>query len=166
MSNIYYEHEKKNGGLFGLGKCGGLMTINLDQDISQELAMLRGIDYARRHPDRDDAIKYAENDVKSTMGVHEYMKKCIVKVIFNDPATIVFWGDGTKTVVKAENEPFDPEKGLAMAIAKYHFGNKGNYYNVFKKWLPEDISDDSYDDSFDPFGAFKKAMKEIERFGK
>ena len=38
--------------------------------------------------------------------------KSIDKVIFNDPATIVFWKDGTKTVVKATNEKFDREKGL------------------------------------------------------
>lgn len=62
----------------------------------------------------------------------------IKNVIFNDPATIVFWDDGTKTVVKAENEPFDPEKGLAIAIAKKSLGNKGSYYNEFKKWLPEE----------------------------
>lgn len=61
----------------------------------------------------------------------------IEKVIFNNPATIVFWNDGTKTVVKAKGEPFDPEKGLAMAIAKRSLGNQGNYYNEFKKWLPE-----------------------------
>ena len=42
----------------------------------------------------------------------------IKNVIFNKPATIVFWEDGTKTVVKAIDEPFDEEKGLAMAIAK------------------------------------------------
>lgn len=59
----------------------------------------------------------------------------IKDVIFNDPATIVFWKDGTKTVVKATNEDFDPEKGLAMAISKKALGNKHDYYNVFKKWL-------------------------------
>lgn len=62
----------------------------------------------------------------------------IKQVIFNDPATIVFWQDGSKTVVKSHNEPFDPEKGLAMALAKKMLGNKSNYFNVFKKWLPED----------------------------
>ena len=62
----------------------------------------------------------------------------IKKVIFNDPATIVFWDDGSKTVVKANDETFDPEKGLAMAISKKFLGNKGNYYNEFKKWLPEE----------------------------
>ncbi len=51
----------------------------------------------------------------------------IKDVIFNDSATIVFWDDGTKTVVKAVNEKFDPEKGLAMAITKKALGNKGNY---------------------------------------
>ena len=77
-----------------------------------------------------DYLKYCSNS--------PYGLSSIKNVIFNDPATIVFWGDGTKTVVKAENEPFDPEKGLAMAIAKKALGNKGNYYNEFKKWLPKE----------------------------
>ena len=62
----------------------------------------------------------------------------IKNVIFNDPATIVFWSDNTKTVVKAQDEPFDPEKGLAMAICKRALGNEGNYYNEIKKWLPKE----------------------------
>lgn len=61
----------------------------------------------------------------------------IENVIFNGPATIVFWSDGTKTVVKCNNDLYDKEKGLAMAIVKKFLGNKGNYYNVFKKWLNE-----------------------------
>ncbi|MBP5597967.1 MAG: hypothetical protein J6Y02_21545 [Pseudobutyrivibrio sp.] len=59
----------------------------------------------------------------------------ISDVIFNDPATIVIWEDGSKTVVKAENEAFDPEKGLAMAISKKMLGNKYDYYEVFKKYV-------------------------------
>lgn len=59
----------------------------------------------------------------------------ITNVIFNDPATIVFWSDNTKTVVKCqEGDEFDPEKGLTMAIAKKAYGNKGSYCNVIKKW--------------------------------
>lgn len=58
----------------------------------------------------------------------------IKNVIFNPPATIVMWSDGTKTVVKAQDEDFDPEKGLAMAISKKALGNKGNYCNEIKKW--------------------------------
>lgn len=59
----------------------------------------------------------------------------IKDVIFNNPATIVLWADGTKTVVKAENEEFDPEKGLAMAIAKKVLGNNYGYYDIFKKYV-------------------------------
>lgn len=66
----------------------------------------------------------------------------IKNVKFNPPATIVFWTDNTKTVVKCEGEDYDPEKGLAMCICKKVLGNKGNYYEVVKKWLPkEDDSD-------------------------
>lgn len=57
------------------------------------------------------------------------------EVIFNDPATIVMWSDGSKTVVKANGEKFDPEKGLAMAISKRMLGNKHNYYDFFKKHI-------------------------------
>ena len=60
----------------------------------------------------------------------------IKNVVFNNPATIVFWSDGTKTVVKvSDGEIFDPEKGLAMAISKKALGNAGNYYEDFKMWL-------------------------------
>lgn len=69
-------------------------------------------------------------------------RKFIKKVKFNPPATIVFWTDNTKTVVKCKGEDYDPEKGLAMCICKKVLGDKGNYYEVFKKWLPkEDDSD-------------------------
>lgn len=84
----------------------------------------------------------AERLYKKTFIIKEketnMLKGKIEKVIFNNPATIVFWKDGTKTVVKASNEKFDPEKGLAMAIAKKALGNEGNYFNEIKKWLPEE----------------------------
>lgn len=67
------------------------------------------------------------------------------KVIFNDPATIVFWNDGSKTVVKAQpGEIFDKEKGLAMAFAKKASGNKGHYNEVFKKFGAVEHSEQGY----------------------
>lgn len=60
----------------------------------------------------------------------------IKNVIFAPPATIVYWSDGSKTVVKcSEKDVFDPEKGLAMAIAKRCGGNKGNYYKEIQNWV-------------------------------
>lgn len=60
----------------------------------------------------------------------------IKNVIFAPPATIVYWSDGSKTVVKcSEKDVFDPEKGLAMAIAKRCGGNKGSYYKEIQNWV-------------------------------
>lgn len=83
------------------------------------------------------------------------------KVIFNDPATIVFWNDRTKTVVKCRKEDvYDPEKGLAMAIAKKALGNKGNYCNEFKKWLPKEEPNSSVDIKVDDFS--NKLTKDLK----
>ena len=89
--------------------------------------------------------------ISSAIGhyIQDKLTAGIVKVIFNDQATIVLWSDGTKTVVKCgENDFYDPEKGLALAISKKYLGNKGNYYNTFKKWLPKEDELDHVDNDF------------------
>ena len=80
--------------------------------------------------------KYCDEDIEQTKNLYYGLSLTIKDVIFNPPATIVFWMDGTKTVVKDQGEVFyDPEKGMAMAVAKKAFGNQGNYYNQFSKYL-------------------------------
>ena len=70
-------------------------------------------------------------------GIDIYKAFAIERVIFNKPATIVFWKDGTKTIVKCgELDIYDPEKGLAMAISKKALGNQGSYFEVFKRFVP------------------------------
>lgn len=60
----------------------------------------------------------------------------IKQVIFNNPATIVFWMDGTKTVVKCQDgDEFSPETGIAMCFMKKALGNKSNFNNTFKKHI-------------------------------
>lgn len=62
------------------------------------------------------------------------------KIIFNGPATIVIWNDGTKTVVKQSKlDNYDYEKGFAMCVVKKVFGDK---YNAVRKMV-----DKSYDDT-------------------
>ena len=62
----------------------------------------------------------------------------VKKVIFNDPATIVYWKDGTKTVVKCQKgDDFDLEKGFAMAFLKKCCGNKGNFNDKLIKIMKE-----------------------------
>lgn len=96
-----------------------------------------------------DALKATMNRYFGTgLTVSPYQKAMskIKNVIFNDPATIVFWNDGTKTVVKCgKDDTFDPEKGLAMAISKYFFDNAGYFNDVFKKWIPKKGESDEKD---------------------
>ena len=84
----------------------------------------------------DDALTrnlYYKIQKKQNKAVYDSM---IQKVIFNPPATIVIWRDGSKTVVKCgENDIFDPEKGLAMAISKRALGDNRGYYEIFAKWV-------------------------------
>lgn len=61
----------------------------------------------------------------------------ITQVIYSDPATIVYWKDGTKTVVKCqEGDTYDKEKGLALCFMKKMLGNKsGDFNRTLKEWL-------------------------------
>lgn len=91
------------------------------------------------------AIKYLTWDDALTRKLCDKIQKekskaiydsMIRQVIFNPPATIVIWRDGSKTVVKCgEHDIFDPEKGLAMAISKRAFGDNRDYYEIFAKWV-------------------------------
>ena len=86
----------------------------------------------------------------------------IEKVIFNEPATIVIWKDGEKTVVKCqEGDAFDPEKGLAMAISKRALGNKGNFNNVFRRWTSDYIYSDLLPDVRLTFDDVAKAVRNL-----
>lgn len=59
----------------------------------------------------------------------------IEKVIFNDPATIIYWNDGTKTVVKCQpGDTFEKEKGFMLAVMKKVCGNNGAYNELIKRW--------------------------------
>lgn len=59
------------------------------------------------------------------------------KVIFNDPATIVYWEDGSKTVVKCGNgDIYDREKGFAMCVLKRLYGDK--FHAMLKKHVPQE----------------------------
>ena len=91
------------------------------------------------------------NILNSTYGIGSSYIPEIKNVIFNNPATIVFWDDGTKTVVKCQDgDEFDTEKGLSMAIVKKAYGNKGNYCNKMKKWLPKEEQVDTNRSIFVP----------------
>lgn len=108
--------DKMDDGVLWSGKAVGV------ENIDKKVYLVTGR--------RNGKTLFMQNLIKNIFGFK------IKDVIFNDPATIVFWEDGGKTVVQCQNgEEFDPEKGLAMAISKRVYGNDYNYYEVFKKWI-------------------------------
>ena len=65
----------------------------------------------------------------------------IKNVIFNPPATIVYWSDGTKTVVKCmEGTEFNKYMGLAMCISEKAIGDKAKCHKLFSKWGEKEIT--------------------------
>lgn len=88
----------------------------------------------------DVTSAYILNDIATTQeAILMRDPFAINKVIFNYPATIVLWEDGTKTVVKcAKDEPYDPEKGLSMCISKKALGRLV-YKPTFKKWVDPEL---------------------------
>lgn len=61
----------------------------------------------------------------------------IKRVIYNNPATVVYWTDGTKTVVKCQSgDTFSEETGLMAAMLKRIYGNDNTYNKVMKPWIP------------------------------
>ena len=72
----------------------------------------------------------------------EEVKSIIIeRVVFSGPATIVFWDDGTKTVVKCtDGDDYSYEVGIAMATLKKIFGESyGTYRHVVRDAINDAI---------------------------
>ena len=83
-------------------------------------------------PDRRPMKRFPANDWNFSVQIKEATVDPPMRVVFNGPATIAFYPDGTKTVVKCQDgEPFDAEKGVAPAILKKLYGG-GKYNNVLR----------------------------------
>lgn len=84
-----------------------------------------------------DIADYCVNDVLMPMKVAEtknFYSLNVSKIIFNPPATIVFWEDGTKTVAKcsAEDE-FNEYYGFLAALGKKVYENNSQIKKLIDK---------------------------------
>ena len=77
-----------------------------------------------------DRLRAARDDPSNNVRIR--------KVIFSGPATIVFWNDGDKTVVKCtKGDNLNYEMGIAMCTLKKLFGDSYRYFKKdLKKWVP------------------------------
>lgn len=64
----------------------------------------------------------------------------IKEVIYSDPATIVFWSDGTKTISKCRYpDVYSKETGLSLCILKKILGGVA-LRHLLEDWIPKQES--------------------------
>ena len=108
-----------------------------------------------------DIVRYCYNDIETvkkcsaSMELRVDIPGMIDRVIFNDPATIILWKDGSKTVVKrSEDDIWDPEKGFCMAIIKKLYGRT----SFIKRFMEPDEEM--------PILTVEEACENLKNFGK
>lgn len=78
------------------------------------------------------------NDTCGTLGNKVY----ITKVLYNNPATIVFWSDGTQTRnICPPDTLYNPDTGLAFCMLKKLMGNT-EMAKLFNDWELKDCHND------------------------
>lgn len=92
-------------------------------------------------------IHYAVQDVISARKLCEKLSSAVAiktpegrpiikRVKFSPPATVIFWADDTKTVVKCqEGDTYNPETGFALAYLKKLLGNDNTFNKEIAKWV-------------------------------
>lgn len=76
----------------------------------------------------------------------------ITKVYYNNPATIVFWSDGTKTVTKCHgSDVYSPETGLTICCLKKLIGST-EFHKLLSDWCPTKVP---------PFENFKNLVRSL-----
>lgn len=105
--------------------------MNLDIDVN-----LSNLPRSFSYDDVEEALNRAFDP--EVFGRSNFLKK----VIYNGPATIILWNDGTKTVVKCkEGDPYSPEAGFALAVLKRLTGS--NFHRCLKEARKEAVKDEN-----------------------
>lgn len=157
--------KKENDGFVEFYSVDGEYNLLASEDFitygHSEVKLWYDCGYAPQHVYHDDIttnfkrgladlIKSSQNSLKGESTMKNTNNKPtpsnpIEQVIFNGPATIVYWKDGCKTVVKCQEGAMnDHEKGLAMAVARHYFCDilgMSRYDGVFKKYLPKETKE-------------------------
>lgn len=83
--------------------------------------------------------KTDESDKKETPDVYHPIPD---KIIFNDPVTVVFWTDKTKTIVrKSANDPYDKYMAFCAALAKKVYENNTQIHKIIESGIDQKEKD-------------------------
>lgn len=104
-----------------LKPCTGFLKNNLKGDINMPVPNSIRLSFP------EFVVKFISDNIYSVDSVKH--------IINNNPYTIVLWKDGTKTIVKCqEDDVYNYETGIAMCFMKKMCGNNGSFNEVFRKY--------------------------------
>lgn len=107
-----------------------VVGIEKDSPFEETLYTIRVLNY------KNYGLKYPlirEVPERSMMKKPHPNKIIPVRIIYNDPVTIVFWDDDTKTIVKrAKGEKFNKYNAFCAALAKKIYENNSQVRKIVK----------------------------------
>lgn len=91
---------------------------------------------------KTDASFAMNSDDHASAACLDGLKIYITKVLYNNPATIVFWSDGTQTRnICPKDTLYNPDAGLAFCMLKKLMGND-EMAKLFNDWELKDYHND------------------------
>ena len=143
-----YKNENKDMSHGPLFKFLTLGSLSLQNTTGSKNEYLTG--EKKENKDMNHKIKYAKNDMIKNM-LDSWTSECRTKTLtpkmikHNGPATIVFWADGTKTVVKANPDLIEEKRICYLGESgKRHYktvtidrtdDSAAVMYAFVKKWI-------------------------------
>lgn len=104
-------------------------TASLDSDVKMAIGLQTYI------PDKlvDCEFPWNKHSGRYPWGEFEKRIPKVAHIFYDDVATVVFWTDGTKTVVKCpEGTPYDEYSAFCAALAKKIYGNNSKLQREIK----------------------------------
>ncbi len=129
---------KISGNIGSIGSIGSISYSNISSSISN-IGASDCCGYKIKSVTYDEwpipnAIKKYICDIKTKLykkGEPEFITLDVDRIVFNDPATIVFWADGTKTIVKrSPKEKPNKYNAFCAAVTKRIFENNSQIRKI------------------------------------
>lgn len=120
------------------------LLIHIETGYYSDIVYIIGLTKMETDSSRDFDMELAKRQMKDlingTYGIQTSNFILPKKIIHNNPATIVFWSDNTKTVAKCrKGDIYDPEVGFYVACAKKLFGNDYRAGGIIKTALEKSL---------------------------
>lgn len=138
-------------------------TIKWDYPEIKPKRTFKDPEYFNRNVElvNDTVKRYFMEDVMRTNKIFYRTGLIPTKIIYNPPATIVFWTDGTKTVVKcsAEDE-YNEYYGFLCALGKKMFGTNSHLKKLIDEKAERHYPEDEYSKQIEQL---EKSMDKIAK---